>query len=533
MDREQELLEKIRQLELRLNKVEKSDEAKDQKIAWLSELVKSLQVLLFGPKSEKLTKEDLIYMSLFNEAEDGAFQQKLNPVHDDQTTEVQSFKRKKRGLSIITNLPDDFPSREIVYNLKGDECHCGCGARLKHIGYVITKRLEIKPAEFTVLIEKREKGACPDCDGIDLNEDDSPAIRIAKGKKHLIPGGIATSGLIAWSLTEKFEFAIPFYRQEKRFQYIGVNLSRANLCNWAVKAGEACSPLIALLEKQIKSGPVINADETPFQVLKEEGREAQKKSWMWLFKGGPPKKPAVLFQYDSRRSSAVPKEFLTDYEGWLQTDDYGAYHTALKSLNKGRPEDKKIHHTLCWAHARRRFEKAWRVTKSHDAKIALDFIREIFKMENLRENLSEQKFMNKRKESCESIFNDFSKWLEDKYPLVLPKSLLGIAMKYTISNWEQLINYAEHQELTPSNNGAENAIRPFVIGRKNFLFSVSTKGADSSAAIYSLIETAKLYNFVPYQYLQYILEKLPYAKNDRDFEKLLPWKLTAEQIFPK
>ncbi|MDA3810439.1 MAG: IS66 family transposase [Spirochaetaceae bacterium] len=344
MDREQELLEKIKQLELRLNKIEKVNDEKDKKITWLMELVQSLQILLFGPKSEKLTKEDLLYLSLFNEAEDGAFEQKMDPPGDDQVTDVKSFKRNKRGISITSALPDDFPSREIIYNLKGDECHCGCGTRLKHIGYVITKRLEIKPAEFTVLIEKREKGACPDCDGIDLNEDDSPAIRTAKGKKHLIPGGIATSGLIAWSLAEKFEFAVPFYRQEKRFQYIGVKLSRANLCNWAVKAGEACSPLISLIEKHIKSGPVINADETPFQVLREKDREAQKKSWMWLFKGGPPENPAILFQYNSSRSSTVPKAFLTGFEGWLQTDDYGAYHSALKSLNTGRSDDRKIHH---------------------------------------------------------------------------------------------------------------------------------------------------------------------------------------------
>ena len=531
----EELQKKVRELEQRLAKMEKVNEEVEslkERNRYLEEQNRLLYLLHFGPKSEKWTETDKLNSTLFNEAEDEAFKQSLNPVNQKPETEEKTNKRKKRGVSITSKLPDDLPSREVVYLLNDHEKICGCGAPLKHIGFDTVKRLDIKPAEITVIIEKHEKGACKQCDGIDLDKDDAPAIRRAEGKKHLIPGGIATAGLIAWSLSEKYEFALPFYRREKRFKHIGVSISRGNLCNWAIKAAESCAPLMSLITKQIKSGSVLNADETHIQVLKEKGRKPQNKSWMWLFKGRPPGKPAVLFQYDTGRSAQIPKVFLADYKGWLQTDGYTAYHSALRSLNKDRPDDQKIHHALCWAHARRRFEKCWKTTKSPDADEALQFIRDIFKLEKLREDRSEDQFSKERKNKAEDIFTDFRKWLEELYPVTLPKSLLGKAMKYTMNNWELLINYVEHPELTPSNNGAENSIRPFVIGRKNFLFSDTPAGADSSATIYSLIETAKLYDLIPFHYLLYVFDRLPYADTEEDYVKLLPWNLTKELILP-
>lgn len=374
--------------------------------------------------------------------------------------------------------------------------------------------------------------ACNTCDGIDLPEDAKPAIRTAEGKKHLIPGGIASSSLLAWSIASKFELALPFYRQEKRLAAMGAEISRANLCNWAVKASLACRPLLELIEKQTKSGFVINADETPLQVLKEPGRKAQNKSYMWIFKGGPPGKQAVLFHYSPTRASSTPIDFFSDYSGWIQTDDYGAYHAALKTLNKNRSDESRINHTLCWAHARRKFYDAYKTTKSQYAKEALDFIGEVFKLEELRSQFSSTGFMKQRKNSAETIFKDFKSWLSLLQSQTLPSSLLGKAMSYTISNWEQLVNYVEHAELTPSNNGAENAIRPFVIGRKNWLFSTSVKGAQSSAALYSLIETAKLYKLNVLHYLYFIFEEIPYTQSHEDYEKLLPWNLTTEDITP-
>jgi transposase len=214
------------------------------------------------------------------------------------------------------------------------------------------------------------------------------------------------------------------------------------------------------------------------------------------------------------------------------TDGYTAYHSALRSLNKDRPDEQKIYHVLCWAHARRRFEKCWKTTKSPEADKALQFIRDIFKLENLRDEFPHDQLNKERKKKAEDIFTEFHKWLLELYPVTLPKSLLGKAMKYTMNNWELLINYVENPELTPSNNGAENCIRPFVIGRKNFLFSDTPAGANSSATIYSLIETVKLYDLIPFHYLLYVFDRLPYADTEEDYVKLLPWNLTKEMILP-
>ncbi len=507
MSKEQELLNRIKELEQRLAVVEKENEEVvrlKERNSYLEEQVRLLNLLHFGPKSEKWTETDHLYAAMFNEAEDEAFKQTLDAIvtEPEDEKEKPAKKRKKRGKSITSRLPENLPTVEEVYLLSDKDKICGCGASMKHIGYDIVRRLNIKPAEITVVEEKYEKCACSKCDGIDLDEGDAPAIRRAEGKKHLIPGGIATAGLIAWSLSEKYEFALPFYRQEKRFKHIGVEISRGNLCNWAIKAAQACEPMIPLMERHIKSGSVINADETHLQVLNEEKRKAQSKSWMWLFRGGPPGKPAVLFHYEPRRNAKVPESFLSDYSGWLQTDGYSAYVTALKKLNKG---EKKINHTLCWAHARRRFEKSWKATKSPHAKKALDLIRDIFELEGLRKSYHNiEDFTAVRKKQAEEIFSLLREWLEELYPITVSSSLLGKAMKYTLNNWEGLVNYIEHPELTPSNNVAENSVRPFVVGRKNFLFSASTDGANSSALIYSLIESAKLHGLIPFHYLLHV-----------------------------
>jgi transposase len=288
--------------------------------------------------------------------------------------------------------------------------------------------------------------------------------------------------------------------------------------------------LYDLLTENIKSWRYINADETRVQVLKEPGRKAQSLSWMWVFLGGPPGKKAVIFQYDRSRSSEVPKEFFKDYSGWLQTDDYSSYHTALKDLNKDRPPDKKIRHILCWQHARSMFYKAWKITKSEHTETALQHIKDLFALEKLRTEYSEKEFCEQRKNRAEKIFDEFKEWLEKLYAATPPKGLLGKAIGYTLDNWELLILYIEDPVLVPSNNLAENAIRPFVIGRKNWLFCNTPNGANASAILYSLTESAKLNELVPYDYLYYIFRKLPYAESRQDYINLLPFNLTPEEL---
>lgn len=496
----------------------------------LRDKIAILEALHFGPKSEKWTKEDERQAKLFNEAEDGAFNQN-DPEKIESATETIEVgahtKRKKKRNQGRTAIDESIPREIVEQDIPEDEKTCACGAEMTCIGYDSNTRVKIIPAKVSAVEERKMKYACRSCEGTE--REDEKGVITAEGIKHLIPRSIADESLLAWSIMEKFEFALPLYRQEKRLAHIGIKIPRATLAGQHIKTAEVCRPLYELIKKMILSGPVINADETRLQVLNESGRKAQDQSWAWVFLGGPPDKKLVYFTYDPGRSSKVPHQFLSEYEGYLQTDDWGAYHTALKKIRKEAP-DRGISHVLCWQHARSRFMDAWKTGKSQEAAKAIKFIKQLFELEDLRKDYSKKGFLKQRKNKAGLIFEDFKPWLEDLYSQTPPKGLLGKAAHYTLDNWEQLVLYVDSFYLTPSNNLAENAIRPFVVGRKNWLFSCSPAGANGSMILYSLIESAKLNKLVPYDYLYHIFRKLPYAVTQEDLEKLLPCHLTQDEI---
>jgi transposase len=268
------------ELLLEIQELKKELKAKDEQIAELKNMVSLLQILHFGPKSERLTYEDERQGKLFNEAEEEVFKQ----VADDHiksgipTREVGAYIRRAinrdQGRKPISK---DLPREVVTYDISEDEKICACGTPLCCIGEETTERVQIIPAKVTVLQEKRLKYACKKCEGTFA---DTPGVITAEGKKNLIPRSIATSSLLAWSLSEKFEYALPFYRQEKRLAHIGVPIPRATLAGLSIRAGMKCKPLYELLKKHIQTGILINADETSVQVLKEAGRKPQDKSWM-------------------------------------------------------------------------------------------------------------------------------------------------------------------------------------------------------------------------------------------------------------
>ena len=270
-----------------------------------------------------------------------------------------------------------------------------------------------------------------------------------------------------------------------------------------------------------KSGPVIRMDETTVLVMGEEGRSDIQKSYMWLARGGPPDKTVVLYEYHPTRNSCHPKEFLEGYSGFLQTDGYEGYGAAVRELPG-------ITHVGCFAHARRKFFEASKAAKKpQSAEEGIKYIRKLYEIENnLREKkLEENTFMTERKKQAEPVLSDFKKWLNKRANEMLPSGLLGKAIAYTLKQWDKLIAYLESPHLTPDNNACENAIRPFVLGRKNWLFNKSPAGAESSCGIYSLIETAKQNEIEPLKYLRALFEKTPHAASAEDWEKLLPWNI--------
>ncbi len=404
----------------------------------------------------------------------------------------------------------------MIHDLPEDEKECACGHEKTRMGEEISEQLDYIPAKVRVIRHVRIKYACRNCEGID---DEGPTVSIARMPEQIIPKSIATPGLLAHILTAKFADALPFYRQEKQFSRIGIDLPRSTMCNWAAKTAQACEIIFQMMKKDMLEGPVIHIDETPVQVLKEPGRI---KSYMWAFKGSVRGKPVILFEYHPSRSGDVAAAFLNGYQGIVQTDGYSGY--GFLSGKKG------ILHVGCWSHARRKFvevTKGNRSNPSGNAGTALKYISKLYKIEKeARENdLTLDALYSERQLKALPILDEFKKWLDVRVEQVPPKSLLGRAINYTLNEWPKLIRYAQTGLVTPDNNSIENAIRPFVLGRKNWLFSDTPEGARAGAGIYSLVETAKANGHDPYWYLKYLFEHLPEAMTEEDFRALLPYNL--------
>lgn len=492
-----------------------------EKIHYLEERIRLLENELFGRKSEKLTKEDLQQLRLFNEAETALDAEAEAPAEE---VDVKPHTRRKRGRR---PLPEDLPRIDVVHDLSEAEKQCACGARLSKIGEEISEKLDIVPAKIQVIRHIRCKYACKSCEGV---ESDAPTVRIAPVPPQLIPKSIATEGLLAYVVTAKFEDALPLYRQTKIFDRLGIELSRSTLAGWMVRLGECCEPLMDLLKQEIRSGPLIGIDETTLQVLKEPGRANTETSYMWVFRGGPPDRPILLYVYHPSRSGQVPMEVLADYRGFIQTDGYSGYDALGRRAG--------ICHVGCFAHARRMFvkvvnaRKEKKKSKDGNAEKALEFIRKLYILEKKakKDALDPDQLYRLRQEEAKPILDAFKAWLDSRSAMTPPQGLLGKAISYTLNQWNRLVRYIESGHLPIDNNLVENAIRPFVVGRKNWLFSGAPSGAKASAALYSLIETAKAAGLKPYAYLRYLFEMLPTVDSEEGYRKLLPHDVDREAL---
>ena len=486
----------------------------------LREQVSHLFHKLFGRKSEKNKYAgESPQLPLFDMPEPDP--EAENPA--DEETEVKGHKRSR---SKRKPLPPELPREEIVHDIDEEEKVCHCGAQLSRIGQEISEKLDIIPAIIRVIRHIRPKHSCKQCENV---EEKGATVKIAPVPPQLLPKAIASGGLAAHILTAKFADALPFYRQEKQFERLGADICRATMCRWAMNVAEACAPINKLLRQDILSGPLINADETTVQVLKEPGKRADTKSYMWVFRGGDPGAPSYYFQYHQSREGKVASEFLDGYQGVVQTDGYVAYDFL--------DHKKGIDHLGCLAHARRKFmdaKKARRKNKKKAGSVdqALKYIKDLYSIEKRakEKELSAEELLELRKTEAQPILDDMHKWLVKKGAQVVPKSLLGKAINYSLNQWHRLTGYIDFEYATPDNNLAENAIRPFCVGRKNWLFAGNPRGAQASATIYSIIETAKANKLEPYMYLRYLFEKLPFAKNEQDYRKLLPGSLSSVEL---
>ena len=467
----------------------------------------------FVRSAERLPPDDTQQLLFTSEADEPEAAEATEP---QGRTEVKSHSRKKPGRK---PLDPALPRVERIIDLPEAGKTCACGAELTRIGEETSEKLHIIPPRIYVEKTIRPKYACRCCEGTE--DEETPAVRIAPVEPSIIPRSIATPSLLSYIFTHKFEDHLPYYRQEKQFERIGAAISRQDMANWQQQAYHKAQPLFALLKAAVKSGPVIQMDETTVQVMGEEGRDDRQNSYMWLARGGPPKRKAVWYEYHATRAAYNARTFLEGYSGYLQTDGYEGYDAAVKDMPG-------IIHVGCFAHARRKFFEASKTTKSpQSAQEGIKHIRKLYQLEDeLRgQNMEDGQFLEERKARAWPILDDFKKWLLKRREEVPPSLLLGKAIGYSLSQWEKMTKYLDSPYLTPDNNACENAIRPFVLGRKNWLFSQSSKGAESSCGIYTLIETAKQNGLVPLHYLTVLFEMAPLASSPEDWEKLLPWNI--------
>jgi len=467
----------------------------------------------FGRSSEKL---DPAQLEFFTEQ-----RQEVESVCEPETITVPSYNKKKPGRK---PLDPNLPREEIIHDLPEEEKVCACGYHLSKVDETISERLQIIPEQVYVEQHIRPKYACRNCEG--SGDEEKPVFRQAPAAPSILPGSILTPGLLAFILVNKYCDHLPFYRQEERFKRIGVNIRRQNMSSWMIKVYQNLKIMEEHFHRKIKEGPVIQMDETPVQVMNEPERADTQKSYMWLARGGPPENLLVIYKYYETRHSQHVKDFLEGFSGYLQTDGYQGYEAALK-------DNESIIHVGCLAHARRKFKEAkTSKKKGSSAHMALTMIQKIYRLETVLRNkeMDKVEFLEKRRKEAAPLLGELKSWLDDKSVKIRPSSDTGEAVRYTLGQWEKIIRYLDSPYLTPDNNGAQRAVRPFVLGRKNWLFSGSPDGADASCFFFSLIETAKLNDLDPYWYLKWVFEQAAIMGAEIRAEALLPWNMDRSLV---
>jgi transposase len=402
----------------------------------------------------------------------------------------------------------------IIHAIPEAERLCSCGTPMIEIGEDVSEQLDIVPMQIRVLRHIRKRYACPD---------NSHKPLTAALPPHPLPKSNASADFLAMLLAVKYVDGLPLARFEYVLDRHGVSVPRQTLARWVIGTSRVLQPLHNLLRDTLFSHSVLHMDETTVQVLKEKGTSPTGNKYMWIQTGGPPDQPVILYDYDPSRSQEVPRRLLEGYQGYLMTDGYEAYNAVAKTDG--------IEHLTCWAHARRYFVEAARVQpKGTQGKAdeAIRFIAKLYQVEKEhRESTIDVRYQARQLRSL-PILTELHTWLESNLPTVAPKSKLGEALAYLHKYWSRLIRYIERGDLPIDNNRCENAIRPFVVGRKAWLFSDTPAGAHASAVIYSLVQTAKANQVEPYLWLRYVLRELPKAHSLEQIEALLPWNLESK-----
>lgn len=487
----------------RLKQYEEENAHLEARLRWFEEQLKVLTKNHFGSKHETASDEVIGQMAmLFDEPEVYAHLEEIRK----QTTPVAAYERSAREekVFLLDRLPEDTEVEAEIHELSEEERSCPvCGSVMEPVGEEVVRTLKIIPAKFVVHEDHYVNYACRNCSGKDT-EDEIGKTQFVKTPHvpTVYPGSTCSPEAAAYLMTQKYVMGSPLYRMEQDFKRSGLDLSRQTMSNWMIHCTEVwLKPLYERLHQLLLQGELIHADETELQVLREPGRKAQTKSYMWLYRTGScAEHPIILYEYQPGRSSQYPLSFLEGFKGYLQTDGYGGYD-ALEEVT----------HVGCMAHLKRKFHDAVTALpngkKTGTAVEGEAYCEKLFQLEHSFENLSPEQRRQKRQELAKPVLDEFLAW--GKTRTASSKSKLGIALTYLHNNGKELSEYLNDGRLEISNNLAERSIKPFVIDRKNFLFANTPRGATASAVMFSIIQTAIANKLDPYDYLTYIFREAP------------------------
>ena len=510
-----ELRNMIKTLQATVDAASKREEVLIQERDNLKDEISLLRKKLFGSSSEKRVIDFPGQLNLFNEAE---LEQDPSIAETEELAAILPEETPKKRKTRATDAErfKGIPVIKKYIDIPEEDKTCPvCSTPLVKIGEEFVRReLVFIPAKLKVVEIYSFNYSCPECSKRDI-----PVIKKGKdGKPHMLYG-MASAGTVAWVMYQKFCNSLPYCRQEKDWKQYGAAITRATMANWVIRNSEAFfRPMYEYFHRKLLERNFLMADETPLQVLHEEGRRAQTKSYMWLFRSGEDGGiPIILYKYSPTRAGDNAVEFLQEFNGYLMCDGYSGYN---KVSNAKR--------TACWAHIRRYLTDAIPKGKQLDytqpSVQGMMYINQLFHLEDVikAEHSSFDAIKKARLEKEKPIVEGFLSWLDKQNPV--RGSRMDKAVTYIQNRRDYLMTYLEDGRCSFSNNLSENAIRPFTVGRKNWLFCDTPHGAQASAIVYTMVKMAKANGVNVYHYLTYLLEKLPDdSMSDNELDQLAPW----------
>ena len=491
-----------------------------QEIEKLNGILLNAQRARFGQSSEKREYifDDVEQILLFNEAEVERNYKALEPT--EETFVKEHIRKSKRTRE---EMLASLPQKDVLIEFNEEEMDCEiCGHKLKYIGKkFVRQEMHIIPRQVQLINYYTATYTCEACDKrTGYNEIINPV-----APPSLLKHSLASPSTVADVITKKYVDGLPLARQEKIWKREGVELSRATLANWVIQTSQTwLKPLYKHMRKKLLKSDIIHADETTLQVLKEDGKTAQSESRMWVYTTSKDSETAIrYFEYQPDRKGDRAADVLKDFTGYLITDGYAGYNKV-----------KGATHCACWAHMKRYWREAMpekATLENSQAAIGFAYCTKLFKYEKEFELLTYEDRLKKRQEKSKPLLEEYWNWV--KTVKCSNGSNLEKAVKYALNHQTELSVFLDNGKVELSNNWAENALRPMVVGRKNWLFADTVKGAQSSAIAYTIVETAKANGLDPFHYLNRVLSLIRYyGKNPSaaELEELMPWNPDLSKV---